>query len=56
MVKDLSVVRKLSDVNFGTAADLDHALPGFVTAGFYFVDVVPRAPARGGRCSKRPSS
>ncbi|HEY5153596.1 MAG TPA: hypothetical protein VIJ47_02610 [Acidimicrobiales bacterium] len=30
-----------SNVNFGTAADLNSALPGFVTPGFYFVDIVP---------------
>ncbi len=40
VVKNLFSVRKLADVNFGTAADLDSALPGFVTPGFYFVDVV----------------
>jgi len=41
LVKDFFSVRKLSSVNFGTAADLDTALPGFVTPGLYFVDVVP---------------
>ena len=41
VVKNFFSVRKLSNVNFGTAADLNSALPGFVTPGFYFVDVVP---------------
>ncbi len=41
VVKDLFAVRKLSNVNFGTAADLNSALPGFVTPGFYFIDIVP---------------
>jgi hypothetical protein len=41
VVKNFFSVRKLADVNFGTAADLDKALPGFVTPGFYFIDVVP---------------
>ena len=41
VVKNFFVVRKLSSVNFGTAADLNTALPGFVTPGFYFVDIVP---------------
>ena len=41
VVKNFFSVRKLSNVNFGTAADLNSALPGFVTPGFYFVDIVP---------------
>ena len=41
VVKNLFHVRKLSNVDFGTAADLNKALPGFVTPGIYFVDVVP---------------
>ena len=41
VVKNLFSVRKLSNVNFGTAADLNSALPGFVTPGFYFIDIVP---------------
>ena len=41
VVKNFFAVRKLTNVNFGTAADLNSALPGFVTPGFYFVDIVP---------------
>jgi hypothetical protein len=43
---DISVVRgnfsykKLADVLFGTAADLGQAFPGWVTPGYYLVDVV----------------
>ncbi len=40
VVKNFFQVRKLANVNFGTAADLNKALPGFVTPGIYFVDVV----------------
>jgi Domain of unknown function (DUF4397) len=39
--KDVFSVKKLSDVTFGTAVDLDAAFPGWVTPGFYAVDVVP---------------
>src|SRR3954454_7966835 len=41
VVKNLFSVRKLANVTFGTAADLNSALPGFVTPGFYIVDIVP---------------
>ena len=40
VVKNLFVVRKLTNVNFGTAADLNSALPGFVTPGFYYINIV----------------
>ena len=39
--KNIFSVKKLTDVTFGTAADLDTAFPGWVTPGFYVVDVVP---------------
>ena len=32
--------KKLSDVTFGTAADLNTALPGFITPGNYLIDIV----------------
>jgi hypothetical protein len=40
VVKNFSVVRKLANVNFGTAADLNSALPGFVTPGLCFTNDV----------------
>jgi hypothetical protein len=39
--KNVFSVKKLTDVTFGTTADLDTAFPGWVTPGFYVVDVVP---------------
>jgi len=39
--KNVYQVKKLSNVQFGTAADLDTAFPGWVTPGYYVVDVVP---------------
>ena len=41
VVKDFFSVKKLTDVTFPTAADLDTAFPGWVTPGYYIVDVVP---------------
>ena len=41
VVKNFREVKKLTNVNFGTAADLGAAFPGFVTEGLYFVDIVP---------------
>ena len=41
VVKNFWKVKKLTNVNFGTAADLNTAVPGFVTPGLYFVDIVP---------------
>ena len=38
--KNIFSVKKLTDVTFGTVADLDAAFPGWVTPGFYVVDVV----------------
>ncbi len=38
--KNVFSVKKLTDVTFGTVADLDAAFPGWVTPGFYVVDVV----------------
>ena len=32
--------KELSNVTFGTAADLNTALPGFITPGFYTIDIV----------------
>jgi len=42
VVKNFNIfqTRELSGVTFGTAADLNTALPGFVTPGFYLIDVV----------------
>jgi len=42
VVEDFDVFqgKELSDVTFGTAADLNDALPGFVTPGFYLTDIV----------------
>jgi len=42
IVKNFNIfqTRELSGVTFGTAADLNTALPGFVTPGFYLIDVV----------------
>ena len=37
---NLFQTRELRDVTFGTAADLNTALPGFITPGFYLVDIV----------------
>lgn len=39
--KNVYSVQKLTDVTFGTAADLDTAFPGWVTPGYYVIDVVP---------------
>ena len=39
--KNVYSVKELPGVTFGTAADLDSAFPGWVTPGFYVVDVVP---------------
>jgi hypothetical protein len=39
--KSFFSVRKLTDVTFGTAADLDTLFPGWITPGLYIVDVVP---------------
>ena len=41
VVKNFREVKKLTNVNFGTAADLGAAFPGFVTKGLYFIDIVP---------------
>ncbi len=41
VVKNLFSVKVLRNVHFGTAADLTQAYPGWVTPGFYLVDVVP---------------
>jgi hypothetical protein len=41
VVKDYRSVKELTDVTFGTAADLDTLYPGWVTPGYYIVDVVP---------------
>lgn len=42
VVKNFNIfhAKELSDVTFGTAADLNTALPGFVTPGFYIIDIV----------------
>lgn len=40
VVKNLTSYKELSDVTFGTVADLGAAFPGWVTPGFYLVDVV----------------
>lgn len=42
VVKNFNIFqsRELSGVTFGTAADLNTALPGFVTPGFYLIDIV----------------
>jgi hypothetical protein len=40
VVKGNLSYKKLTDVQFGTAADLDQAFPGWVTPGHYLVDVV----------------
>ena len=42
VVKNFNIfqTRELSGVTFGTAADLNTALPGFVTPGFYIIDIV----------------
>ena len=41
LVKNLVSVRTLRAVPFGTAVDLGDAEPGWVTPGFYLVDIVP---------------
>ncbi len=41
VVKNFSSYKELADVTFGAAADLDTAFPGWVTPGWYVVDVVP---------------
>jgi hypothetical protein len=41
VVKNFSSYKELSDVTFPTAVDLATALPGWVTAGSYVIDVVP---------------
>jgi hypothetical protein len=41
IVKNFRSVKTLKNVQFGTAADLNTALPGFVTPGIYFIDIVP---------------
>jgi Domain of unknown function (DUF4397) len=41
VVKNFTSYKELPDVHFGTAADLATAFPGWVTPGFYTVDVVP---------------
>ncbi len=42
VVKNFNIfqARELSNVTFGTAADLNTALLGFITPGFYTIDVV----------------
>jgi hypothetical protein len=40
VVKGNFSYKKLTDVQFGTAADLGQAFPGWVTPGYYLVDVV----------------
>jgi hypothetical protein len=40
VARDGADVLKFSDVTFGTAVDVTEADPGFVTGGFYVVDVV----------------
>ena len=42
VVKNFNIFqsKELSDVTFGTAADLNTALPGFITPGFYIIDIV----------------
>lgn len=40
VLKNFCSYKELSGVTFGTAADLDSAFPGWVTPGFYLVDVV----------------
>ena len=42
VVKNFNILNahEFSDVTFGTAVDLNSALPGFVTPGFYTIDVV----------------
>ena len=42
VVKNFNIfqAKELSDVTFGTAADLNTALPGFITPGFYIIDIV----------------
>ena len=42
VVKNFNIfhAKELSDVTFGTVADLNTALPGFVTPGFYIIDIV----------------
>lgn len=37
---NLFQTKELSDVTFGTAADLNTALPGFISPGFYTIDIV----------------
>ena len=43
IVKNLNLwnYKELSNVNFGTAANLNTAIPGFITPGFYTIDIVP---------------
>lgn len=41
VVKNFREVKKLTNVKFGTAASLNAVFPGFVTPGFYIVDIVP---------------
>ena len=41
VVKNFRQVKKLTNVTFGTAADLADAFPHFITKGLYFIDVVP---------------
>jgi hypothetical protein len=42
VVKNFNIfgAKELSDVTFGTTADLNTALPGFITPGFYTIDIV----------------
>jgi hypothetical protein len=42
VVKNFNIFqyKELSNVTFGTAADLNTALPGFITPGFYTIDIV----------------
>ena len=42
VVKNFNIfgAKELSDVTFGTAADLNTAFPGFITPGFYTIDIV----------------
>ena len=37
---NVSQAKQLSNVTFGTAANLSTALPGFITPGFYIIDIV----------------
>ncbi len=40
VLKNFRATQKLRDVQFGTVADLNSAVPGFIDPGFYVIDVV----------------